>query len=429
MGGVAPAVVLLAAVWVSFHPCSGADTLVALTGATVHTLGPAGSLDHATVLLRGRRIEAVGREVAIPDGARRIDATGKVITPGLFDSLTQLGVVEIGLIPSTRDDRAREGRITAAFQVADAINPRSMLIPVSRMGGLTHAMVAPAPGLDLIGGQGAVIHLGMGDNLLVKSPAAMFGVLGEAGAARIGGARGAAFLRLREILQDTRDLADHRTAFLNRRRREYALSRMDLEAMGRVTEDGLPLVLTVNRASDIQATLRLARRERLHLILAGAAEGWMVAAEIAASGVPVLIDPLDNLPVRFESLGATLENAARLHAAGVTLAFMSGEAHNARNLRQAAGNAVAHGLPWEEALRAMTLTPARIWGLGDRLGSLEKGKEADLVVWDGDPLEVITTAEQVFIQGVEIPMRSRQTRLRERYRRLDRPLPPAYTNP
>ncbi|HEX5761283.1 MAG TPA: amidohydrolase family protein [Thermoanaerobaculia bacterium] len=154
-----------------------------------------------------------------------------------------------------------------------------------------------------------------------------------------------------------------------------------------------------------------------------------MADKLAAAKVPVLVNPMTNLPERFEALAATLENAARLQKAGVTVAFMTGDAHNARNIKQAAGNAVSYGMPWDEALRAMTLTPARLWGLGDRLGSLEVGKEADVVIWDGDPLELTTFPTQVVIRGVEIPMESRQTRLRERYRQLPGDLPPAYRKP
>jgi imidazolonepropionase-like amidohydrolase len=154
-----------------------------------------------------------------------------------------------------------------------------------------------------------------------------------------------------------------------------------------------------------------------------------VADQIAAAKVPVLVNPMNDLPESFESLGSTLENAARLHKAGVTLAFMTGDAHNARNLKQAAGNAVAYGLPWDAALEAMTTAPARIWGIADHYGTLEPGKDADVVIWDGDPLELSTFADAVFIRGKEMPMKSRQTELRNRYEDLLGPLPPAYKKP
>ena len=401
---------------------------VALVGGTVHTMGAAGTLEQATVVIQDGRIQSVGTHVSLPAGTRRIDVTGKVVTPGLLDSLSRLGVVEISLISATRDYISQNDRITAAFNVADAFNPHSTLIPINRVEGLTRAMVAPGQGKSLVAGQGAVIHLGNAA-AVVTSPAAMFAVLGAAGGNLAGGSRAAAVLRLREALQDARDFAAHEDEFLSGQRREYALSRLDLEALGPVVRGELPLVIGVNRAADISVTLRLAAEEGVRLVLAGAAEAWMVADEIAAADVPVLLNPLTNLPRSFESLAATLENAARLHAAGVRIAFMSGAAHNARNVRQAAGNAVASGLPWDAALAALTTAPAAIWGIDADYGTLEAGKEADVVVWDGDPLEVTTFPDMVFIQGRQMSMETRQTRLRDRYRDLQGDWPPAYVNP
>ena len=401
--------------------CSAAGPLVAetiaITGGTIQTMGPAGVVENGTIVLVDGRIAAVGVGIAIPQEARRIDARGRVVTPGLFNSLTGLGVVEVSAVEASADGVVKSERVTAAFDVADAINPRSTLIAVNRIEGLTRAVVAPAAGNSLIAGRGAVIHLGVTADLVVRARVAMFASLGEQGAELAGGARGAAMLRLREALQDAADFAAHRQAFDSGDRRDYSLSRLDLEALAAVASGELPLVVTVNRASDIVAVLRLAGELGLRLILAGVAEGWEVAREIAAAGVPVLVEPLDNLPESFEQLGATLENAARLRAAGVRVAFMNGDAHNARNVRQSAGNAVANGMSWHDALAALTTVPASIWGIDDRYGSLEPGKEADLVIWDGDPLEVTTFADVVFIRGEEIPMVSRQTLLRDRYRK------------
>jgi imidazolonepropionase-like amidohydrolase len=186
----------------------------------------------------------------------------------------------------------------------------------------------------------------------------------------------------------------------------------------------VPLVIDANRASDILTALKLAREYNLKLILSGAAEGWLVAREIAAAAIPVIIDPLRNLP-GFESLGITLENAARLNNAGVTVVFASFDAHNSRNIKQAAGNAVSYGMPYDAALRAITLNPARLWGIADQYGTLEAGKDADVVVWSGDPLELTTIAEHVFIRGREISKETRQEALFRRYRTVDG-TPPAY---
>jgi len=419
----------LAAVLAS-APAAGAET-VAVVGGRVVTMGPLGTLDGATVVIEDGRIAAVGLDVAVPAGARVVDAAGKTVTPGLFDSATQIGLVEIGAVAGSRDAATSDDRITAAFRVVDALNPSSTLIPVNRVEGLTRALVVPSPESSLIAGQAAVIHLGVGTELgwdpVVRAPAAVYAVLGEEGARLAGGSRGAAMLRLREALQDARDHAANRAAFERAERREYALSRLDLEALAPVVRGELPLLVAADRASDLLRAVALAEEEGLELVIAGAAEGWRVADRLAAAGVPVVLDPLVDLPKRFESLGATLDNAARLHAAGVRIAFLSGSSHNARNLRQAAGNAVAHGLPWEAALAAMTTVPAAIWGV-EGYGALAPGMDADVVVWDGDPLEVTTFPDHVFVRGVEMPMETRQTRLRDRY--LDLPdegeLPPAY---
>jgi imidazolonepropionase-like amidohydrolase len=424
-GGLTLALAL--ALMTTLAAAPAAAETIAITGAKVHTLGPQGTIENGTVVIQDGRIAAVGAGLAVPAGARQVDAAGKVVTPGLFDSFSRIGLVEVGAVGGSRDYAVEDDRITAAFDVADGLNPRSSLIGVNRIEGLTRAVVFPAPGESLIAGRAAVIQLGGGD-LLVKTPAALFAVLGEHGSELSGGSRAAALLRLREAFQDARDWAENRAAFERGERRSYALSRLDLEALAPVVRGELPLVLQARRASDVEAALRLAREWNLKLILAGAHEAWRVADQIAAAGVPVLVNPLDNLPGSFESLGATLENAARLHRAGVTVAFASGESHNARNLRQAAGNAVAYGLPWDAALAAMTAVPARLWGVADRYGTLEPGKDADVVIWDGDPLEVTTFADAVFIRGVEVPMESRQTRLRDRYRNLEG-LRPAYDRP
>ena len=410
---------LLALAMLALATATPAQT-IAITNARIHTAaGPV--IERGTVVIRDGVIAAVGADVAAPAGARVIDAAGKVVTPGLFDSATTLGIVEIGQIDGTNDVSTTDDRITAAYRVVDAINPQSTLIPVTRVEGITRAIVAPQTGSSLIAGRGALIDLG-GDrvpDIVHRDPVAMYAVLGEAGAARAGGSRGAAVLALREALEDARDYAANRDAFQQNRRRDYALSRLDLEALIPVVEGELPLAIGVHRASDILAVLRLAEELDLRLILSGATEAWLVAPEIAAADVPVILNPMLNIP-GFENLNITLENAARLHDAGVTFAFATFDAHNARNLKQLAGNAVAYGLPHDAAIRAVTSTPARIWGIADDYGTLEPGRQADVVIWSGDPFEVTTVAEHVFIEGTEVPPDSRQRMLFERYRTLGR---------
>jgi imidazolonepropionase-like amidohydrolase len=226
-------------------------------------------------------------------------------------------------------------------------------------------------------------------------------------------------------LQDARDYGNNRSAFESAQRRDYALSRLDLEALQPVIRGTLPLVINVNRASDILAALRVAREFNLRLIVSGAAEGWLVARELAAANIPVIINPMGNIP-GMEALAITLENAARLHAGGVNVVFASFDSHNSRNLKQIAGNAVSYGMPFDAALRALTVNPARLWGVADRYGTLEAGKDADVVVWSGDPLELTTAVEHVFINGREMSEETRQRALFNRYRRVGGAMPEAY---
>jgi imidazolonepropionase-like amidohydrolase len=399
---------------------------VAITNARIHTIsGPV--IERGTVVIRDGKIAAVGASVAVPAGTRVIDAAGKIVTPGFLDSSTGLGTVEIDADDPSNDQSVTGDHITAAFNVADNLNPFSTLLPVTRVEGITRVVVAPGNGSTVIAGQGVLIDLGtQGATLNIqRNPVAMYAVLGQAGAGRAGGSRAAAILRLREALQDARDYATNRRAFESAQRRDYVLSRLDLEALQPVLRGELPLIISVHRASDILSALRVAREFNLRLIVSGASEGWIVARELAAANTPVIVNSMGNIP-GMESLGITLENAARLHAAGVNVVFASFESHNSRNLKQIAGNAVSYGMPYDAALRAITLGPARLWGIADRYGALEVGKDADVVVWSGDPLELTTVVEHVFINGRAMPDETRQRALFNRYRRLGGAMPEAY---
>ncbi|HET7216751.1 MAG TPA: amidohydrolase family protein [Vicinamibacterales bacterium] len=393
--------------------------LVAITNARILTVsGPA--IERGTVVIRGGRIAAVGAGVQAPAGARVVDAGGRTLTPGWLDSGIQTGIVEIPTsAQGTSDQNTTDARVSAAFTVVDSFNPSSTLIPVTRVEGITRALITPGGTGNVFMGQAAVVDFS-GAQLpgsLTRAPAAMMAVLGEAGAAAAGGSRSTAMLRLREILQDAQDYAAHRLAFDTAQRRAYARSRLDLDALQPVLQRQVPLVIQANRASDLLAAIRLADEFKLRLVLMGAAEGWMVAPQLAERNIPVVVKPLTNIP-SFDALGATLENAARLSRAGVTVALASFDTQNSRNLRQEAGNAIANGMDRDAALEAVTLTPARLWGVADRLGSIEVGKDADLVIWSGDPFELAAGAEHVFIKGVEAPKDTRQTQLLQRYRRI-----------
>ncbi len=406
---------LTAAAFILFSAAGLSAQTIAIGGGTIHPMTRA-PIENGTVLIRDGQIVAVGSDVEVPANARRIDATGMVVTPGYFESNTHMGLTEVGAVQGTNDYAMREeDLVTAAFNVADGINPRSIVFPVTRIAGVTTAVTVPAGGL--VAGKGVVIDLA-GESLselLVDSPVAMFATLGEGSQSAGGGARAGATMRLRELLDDARIYGERRVAYNQNATREFAASRLDLEALQPVIDGELPLVIEAHRASDIRTALRIAEEYDLDLVLLGATEGWMVADEIAAADVPVVLKVLQNLPQNFEQLGARYDNAALLDAAGVKIAITTNDTHNARGIKQEAGNAVAYGLPHAEALRAITLYPAQIWGVDDSHGSLEPGKVANVVVWDGDPLEILTPVEYVFIEGREIPLVSRQTELRDRY--------------
>ncbi len=402
---------------------------IAIVGGDVHTMGPRGKIENATVLIEDGRIRSVGVDVDIPTDAKRVDASGRVVTPGLFDPYSGLGLVEVSLSEGTVDHGQTGDRFTVGFDVSLALNPRSTLLPITRVEGITRAFVAPAPGQDavsVINGLGALVQLGDSSDFVVQSQAGLCVTLGEYGAGIGGGSRVGATLQLRELLQDASDYAEHRPAFERGSRRAYAAGRLDLEATSGFLGASMPLMVRAERASDLSSAIELAQEFDLQLVLVGAAEAWMVAKEIAAADASVILNPIVNLPDRFESLGARADNAALLHKAGVQFAFANFDTHNARNIKQVAGNAVAAGLSWDAALEAITIAPARIFGQDRDYGRLAPGYSADVVIWSGDPLEVTTFADVVFIEGERIDMTTRQTLLRDRYMKLDGDWPPAY---
>jgi hypothetical protein len=292
------------------------------------------------------------------------------------------------------------------LDVTQAFNPRSFVVPVTRVEGVTWTVLAPGNGDSIIGGQGAAVTLDGRYDAVLAGSHSLFVQMGSEGARRAGGTRAAQYMLLDQAVREARTAGPAAPGAL--------LHAAGKEALTRYLTGGR-VVFQVDRAADILGVLRFAQRNGIKPVISGGDEAWMVAKELAKANVPVVMDPLNDLPVDFDHLGASLENAARLQRAGVRIAFSSGDTPQARLVRQLAGNAVAHGLPWESALAAITANPAEIFGLGVTRGRIAVGQVADLVLWSGDPLEVSTLAEQVWIAGRAIDMRSRQTELRDRY--------------
>jgi imidazolonepropionase-like amidohydrolase len=388
---------------------------IAITGATVYQRGGA-RLEGATVVIRDGKIAEVGAGVAAPAGARLIDGKGKVVTAGLVDACSQLGLIEIELEATAIDGRFAPGAVDvhAAYRAADAYNARSVGIQVARTGGITSAMTGPVGGL--VAGQAAFVSLAEGASAPGRAPAAMIAALGPGAIAS--GSRGHAAERLRELLDDADAYRKNRGAFERNQSRRLAANRLDLEALIPVLEGRVPLVVSAAAEVDIRTVLAIAAERRLRVVIARGTEAWRLAKQLAAAKVPVILDPTANLPSDLGALDVRDDNAAILARAGVPVAISTlGDVQQARTLRQLAGIAVASGMPWDKALEAITSVPAQIYGLRDR-GTLERGAAADVVVWSGDPFELASRPEAVIIGGVVQPLETHQTRLRDRYRTL-----------
>jgi imidazolonepropionase-like amidohydrolase len=400
-----------------------ASQTIAITGGKVYPVsGP--PIENGTVIITNGKIAAVGANVAIPAGAQRIDATGKIVTPGFVDASTQLGVQEVAAVTDTRDMSARgKDNIAAAFTVWEGLNPNSVLLAPARKEGVTTFVVVPTGGL--VSGQAALVDVvpGTTTDMILKAPVAMVAVVGDPLAVGLA-SRGEVIGKLRELLEDAKFFQTHRDAFDRAQTRAFVASRLDLEAMIPVIEGKLPLLVTADRASDIDAAMRLARDYNVKLMISGGAEAWMVAEKIAAARIPVLTGAMNNIPAGFAALGQRQENAGLLRKAGVQVALIGNagggdeEAFNVRNIKQEAGNAVSYGMTWDDALRAVTLAPAEVFGASDRVGALRPGLEGNVVVWSGDPFEFTTRAEHVFVRGREYTDKTRQDLLVERYRSL-----------
>jgi imidazolonepropionase-like amidohydrolase len=450
---------LLASVAMLAAGPAAAET-IAITGGRVVIGDGSAPIDGGTVVVRDGRVVAAGAGVAVPSGATVVDARGKWVTPGIVAGFSRIGLVEVDAVDATNDVQANNSPFSAAIDVTPAINPEATSIAVNRAAGVTRAVVSPGTGRSIFGGQGAVIDLGGDMDAVTRPRAFQYIELGEDGANDAGGSRASAHALLRNALREARDLrlpvgsggqrqtaSDAPIEDINenpyilpdaRRPDDVLLTRFDAAALVPVLQGRQLLLVHVERASDILQALALKREfPRLRLVIVGGSEGWRVADRIAAAGVPVIANALNDLPASFEQISATQSNVGRMRAAGVEVAIgmlNDDEARQVRLSTQYAGNLVGigrvpghTGLSWDQAFAAISSAPADAVGMAGEIGSLRPGRRGDVVIWDGDPLELSSAVEAVWIDGVRQSLENRQTRLRDRYRQpQEGALPHAY---
>lgn len=397
---------------------------VAITNAKLVIGDGSAPIEGGTVVVRDGRVIAAGKSVAVPAGMPSVDAGGKWVTPGIVAGFTRMGIVESDGIEETNDTAARGSPFHAAIDVAPAVNPATSSIPLNRAEGITRAIVAPDNDGSIFAGLGAVIDLGSDRAPITKARAFQFMEYGGGGS-RSGASRPAMIAMFRNALAQVKDYVRAPAAYADQGK-DALLTRADAAALVPVANGTMPLLIHVERASDMLALIDLKRDfPALKLVFVGAAEGWLVASEIASARIPVIASALTDLPGSFDQLGATQSNIGRMKAAGVMVGIGTindDEARQARLEKQYAGNLVAltklpgaTGLDWNAAFAAITSVPAEAIGMGGEIGSLKAGRRGDVVIWDGDPLELGTGVAAVYIDGIKQPLRTRQDALRDRY--------------
>lgn len=393
---------------------------IAITGGKVVIGDGSAPVENGTVVITNGRVVAAGAGVAIPAGAERVDASGKWVTPGIVAGFTRMGLVGVDAVDPTNDTEARNSPFNASLDMAPAINPDVAAMAVNRAAGVTRAIVSPDAGNAIFAGQGAVIDTGSDLNPVTKAKAFQFVEFGETGARLAGGSRPALIAAFKTALGEASEAA--KGIF----RDDAMLKRADALALVPVVNGTMKLFVHAESAPDILMVLALKKDfPMLNLVLVGATEGWRVAPQIAAAKVGVLASALNDLPDSFEQLAATQSNIGRMKKAGVEVAIgmiNDNDARQAQLSMQYAGNLVAlnkvpgaTGLSWDQAFATISSVPADIAGLGGEIGSLRAGRKADVVIWDGDPLELTSGVQAVWIDGVKQSLVSRQTRLRDRY--------------
>lgn len=397
---------------------------IALVGATVHPVSSP-PLENATVLFSGGKITAIGKDVTIPDDAERIDVRGRHIYPGLIDAYSAIGLTEVGSVRGT-NDVSEVGRINPNVRAEVAVNAGSEIIPVTRANGITLALVAPRGGT--LSGRSALMMMDgwTWEDMVLKAPVAMHLSWPRM---TIVHAWWMSMSDEEQIKERDRSLEALRSAFRDARaymkakqaesQKSVPFHKTDLrwEAMIPVFEKKLPLMVTANNIQEIQAAVAWAQQENLNVIILGGNDAWRATDLLAAADIPVIVQGIHELPSRHDEGYDTPFTLPRaLHDAGIRYCIAGGGASNERNLPYQAATAAAYGLPKDEALKAVTLYPAQILGVADRVGSLEVGKDATLIVTTGDPLETASQVEREYIQGRDIDLTSRHTMLYDKYK-------------
>ena len=362
-------------------------------------------------ILRDDIIKTAGPELEAPSDAEKMSGENLWVTSGLFAPMTSLGLVEIGAESSTDDRRAEKAKTSVADMASDGFNPQSPIIDNTRVSGVTHAGIIGSPSQNIFAGTGFIANMSGDFDSVEKDGAFIYVQMGSRGGKLAGGSRPAAISQFKNALTDARAFS----ARFGGPDDGDALRRRDAAALQKAARGQMPMIIGANRASDLLRIIDLKKELNLDVIISGAAEGWMVANELKAANMRVIIDPVANLPGSFDTVGARIDNAKLLHEAGVDFALMSfseSTSHNVRVLNQHAGNAVANGLPWDKAMAAISSVPAKWFGVN--IGGAAQGSDT-FVVWDGDPLQVTSAPIMISIDGKEQSLVSRQRELRDRY--------------
>ena len=396
-------------------PSAFADSVL-VTNANLMSMGPLGTQHGVSVLIEDDVITDIGTNITTAADTV-IDANGAIVTPALFAGATATGLVEVNAVRESADGSmsdTKDNTVQVGFDVRDAYSPLSSVVGVTRVEGFGYSLLMASGGQYSVAGRGSLVDFDGGFESFNGSDVLFVDVGGYA-ADKVGGSRAAHWMLLEGIMADLKRRSSER---------EY-LSQSGKEHLKDLIKNGV-FVFSANRAADIRKVISFSNEYRLNSVITGGREAWLLADELAAADIPVMVNGLDNLPSNFDALGSRLDNAALLHDAGVQVLFTSGETHNARKVRQGAGTAVAHGMPYEAAIEAMTTAPSRVFG--GRVRALEVGNRADMVIWSGDPLEVTSYATSVILKGEVTSMATRQSKLLERYLPEDAGLGRAYIN-